>query len=312
MLDGRWQEADHILRDLPATGNSFFRRETVAARAVLAHHRGAPERAWDDIRALLPAGPGTEPGDLIYQESLFLQRLAVDLCLDAVDLPSARSWLVANDRWLAWSECVLGRAEGQLAWARYHWAAGDLARSRVTASDALALATTPDQPLVRLQAHRLLGEIETTATNYDVAELHLVSSLELATACEAPFEQVLTMLSLAHKRLTTGLSGDATHLLAMVRDICEPLNATPTLARVDALAARLTSVPAPASYPAGLTRREVEVLRLLPGGHSNAEIAEALFVSPRTVQTHLSNLYAKLGVGGRAEAVAYAVTHGFV
>jgi DNA-binding NarL/FixJ family response regulator len=56
----------------------------------------------------------------------------------------------------------------------------------------------------------------------------------------------------------------------------------------------------------------VEVLRLLPRGLSNAEIAEALFVSPRTVQTHLTNLYGKLGVGGRAEAVAFAMAHGLV
>ena len=59
-------------------------------------------------------------------------------------------------------------------------------------------------------------------------------------------------------------------------------------------------------YPAGLTPREVDVLRLLPRGLSNAEIAAALFVSPRTVQTHLSNLYTKLGIAGRAEAIAFA------
>ena len=65
------------------------------------------------------------------------------------------------------------------------------------------------------------------------------------------------------------------------------------LARVDALAARLTAEPLAQRYPAGLTPREVDVLRLLPRGLSNAEIAAALFVSPRTVQTHLSNLYAQ-------------------
>jgi predicted ATPase/DNA-binding CsgD family transcriptional regulator len=59
----------------------------------------------------------------------------------------------------------------------------------------------------------------------------------------------------------------------------------------------------------GLTPREVEVLRLLPQGLTNAQIAETLFVSPRTVQTHLTNLYGKLSVDGRAEAIAIAVRH---
>jgi DNA-binding NarL/FixJ family response regulator len=62
--------------------------------------------------------------------------------------------------------------------------------------------------------------------------------------------------------------------------------------------------------PFGLTPRELAVLRMLPSGLSNPQIAEALFISPRTVQTHLSNLYGKLGVSGRAEAIAIAVQHG--
>jgi ATP/maltotriose-dependent transcriptional regulator MalT len=62
----------------------------------------------------------------------------------------------------------------------------------------------------------------------------------------------------------------------------------------------------------GLTPRELEVLRLLPRGLSNPEIGEALFVSRRTVQTHLTNIYGKLGVANRAEAIAYAVHCGLV
>ena len=52
----------------------------------------------------------------------------------------------------------------------------------------------------------------------------------------------------------------------------------------------------------GLSAREHEVLRLLVAGRSNAEIAAALFISPRTATTHVSHLYTKLGVGSRAEA----------
>ena len=65
--------------------------------------------------------------------------------------------------------------------------------------------------------------------------------------------------------------------------------------------------PSAPPSPFGLTLRELDILRLLVDGRSNPQIAEALFISPRTVQTHLTNLYGKLGAGGRAEAVALAV-----
>lgn len=62
----------------------------------------------------------------------------------------------------------------------------------------------------------------------------------------------------------------------------------------------------------GLTAREVEVLRLLVAGEPDRAIAEALFVSPRTVGTHVANILAKLGVGSRTAAVAHAIRDGFV
>jgi pimeloyl-ACP methyl ester carboxylesterase/DNA-binding CsgD family transcriptional regulator len=62
----------------------------------------------------------------------------------------------------------------------------------------------------------------------------------------------------------------------------------------------------------GLTAREVEVLRLLAGGKTNGEIAEELFVSVRTIERHVANIYAKVGARGRANATAYALTHGLI
>jgi pimeloyl-ACP methyl ester carboxylesterase/DNA-binding CsgD family transcriptional regulator len=63
------------------------------------------------------------------------------------------------------------------------------------------------------------------------------------------------------------------------------------------------------AYPGGLTAREVEVLRRLAGGKTNNEIAEELYVSVRTVERHVANIYAKVGTRGRANATAYALTH---
>jgi DNA-binding NarL/FixJ family response regulator len=61
-----------------------------------------------------------------------------------------------------------------------------------------------------------------------------------------------------------------------------------------------------------LTTREDEVLCLVAGGLSNAEIAESLFVSPATVRTHVSHILAKLHLKRRSQAVAYAFRHGLV
>ena len=63
------------------------------------------------------------------------------------------------------------------------------------------------------------------------------------------------------------------------------------------------------AYPAGLTAREVEVLRLVAAGLSNREIAERLFLSPRTVKAHVANIFAKLGVHTRAAATEFARQH---
>ena len=61
-----------------------------------------------------------------------------------------------------------------------------------------------------------------------------------------------------------------------------------------------------------LTQRELEVLRLVAQGHTDREIAETLVISHRTVNRHLSNIFVKLDVPGRAAAVAYAIRKGMV
>jgi DNA-binding CsgD family transcriptional regulator len=74
------------------------------------------------------------------------------------------------------------------------------------------------------------------------------------------------------------------------------------------LAERCRAAPAP--LPGGLTAREAEVLALLAAGATNKEIADRLVISAYTVERHISNLYAKIGARGRADATAFALRHG--
>jgi DNA-binding NarL/FixJ family response regulator len=75
------------------------------------------------------------------------------------------------------------------------------------------------------------------------------------------------------------------------------------------------SSPAPTSSPPysdGLTAREVEVLRVVAQGLANEQVAERLVISPRTVDTHLTSIYSKIGVTSRVAATRYAIEHHLV
>lgn len=62
-------------------------------------------------------------------------------------------------------------------------------------------------------------------------------------------------------------------------------------------------------YPASITTREVEVLRLVAQGMTNEQVANQLFISPRTVNTHLTSIFGKIGVSTRSAATRYAIDH---
>jgi DNA-binding NarL/FixJ family response regulator len=75
-------------------------------------------------------------------------------------------------------------------------------------------------------------------------------------------------------------------------------------------AARRDPSPRPPPVrPGGLSRREVEVLRLLADGRTAGEIATELFISTRTAEHHIGHIYTKIGVGNRAAATRWAVQH---
>ncbi len=150
--------------------------------------------------------------------------------------------------------------------------------------------------LALVAAHRLLGELDNAAGRHADAAAHLARALVLAGSEVAPNERALTLLGLARPRESSARSGR--------------LDATPSPDHHKHSGAHsAASKCAPPACSARLTRREVEVLRLIVAGKSNREIAAALYLSPRTTERHVANIYLKIGAHSKAEAAAYALRH---
>jgi DNA-binding NarL/FixJ family response regulator len=312
LLEGDWQTA----RELATLGIESADRTSVkhlisgVVLARIAREQGEAVLAWQLVHRMMPAGPQTAPGDADFTTSLALMSVATLLSLDAGDIPAARIWLDTRSQWLAWSGALLGQADDHLLWAAYYRVMRDLPRARRHASEALHLASAPRQPLALLASHRVSGELETLSGAFAEARRHLEAALALADSCDALYERALTLLAFADLEQREGEPEAAIEALTAARSIFSRLKATPMLARAEALAAQLAA--GRDDEPAdnfGLSPREIDVLRLIANGGRNREIAEELFLSVRTVERHIANLYAKLGVSGRSEAIAFAHTH---
>jgi DNA-binding CsgD family transcriptional regulator len=230
-------------------------------------------------------------------------RLATRLAIDASDPAAASSWLKAHDRWLDWSGSTRGRPESRLLWARLHELEGEMRSAEHFGQEALRLATDPRQPLMLLAAYRFLGQISINQGRYADAEQQTSTALDLADACSAPYERASTLLGLANLYLRTGRSHDVRRLLDEASGIGTDLEAAPLISAADNLGAELVS----ATDTSVLTSREVDVLRLVAKGLTDAETAEQLYISPRTVGQHLRSIYNKLGVSSRTAATRIAM-----
>jgi DNA-binding CsgD family transcriptional regulator len=124
---------------------------------------------------------------------------------------------------------------------------------------------------------------------------------------DAPYEAARCRVLVARAWRSLGDEASASMDLDAARTVFLELGALPDLLRVDGLA---RGAHAPAAAP--LTTREIEVIRLVAKGRTNRAIAGQLYLSEKTVDRHLSNVFAKLGVSSRAAATAYAYEHALI
>lgn len=158
---------------------------------------------------------------------------------------------------------------------------------------------------------RMLGMLAAAERDWDAANEHFRRAEHQARQGGLTLELALTLeqrARLAGERAKKSSFGDA-------RACAEEAGAIFDEMGLHAFAARVRAVAAPRgrpgnALPAGLSEREAEVLRLLASGASNREIAEALFISDKTVANHVTSIFTKTGTGNRVAAAAFAIRNG--
>lgn len=177
---------------------------------------------------------------------------------------------------------------------------GDLDAARHAADELTQRAADFAAPFLHALADHCQGAVSLAEGRPDVAVGRLHSCLRGWLTLQAPHEEALTRLALGTAYRNLGDDDSARLELENARTLLVGLDAGPDLAHLDAM----TSTPA--ADRADLSLRELQVLRLLATGATNRIIAESLYISVRTVDRHVSNLFTKLGVSTRAAATACA------
>jgi DNA-binding CsgD family transcriptional regulator len=155
-----------------------------------------------------------------------------------------------------------------------------------------------DGRLIAGVAERILGRALAADGDLPGAERSLETSARALEAADLPFELARTLLYLGDVRRRAGHKRLARETLARARPILHALGASTWVGLVDESLGRITGRRPSMGE---LTDAELRVARLAAGGARNREIAERLFMSVRTVEGHLSNIYAKLGIRSRTE-----------
>lgn len=193
-------------------------------------------------------------------------------------------------------------------------ASGAVERARAVLDELDEALTVFGSSPLRAYARFAHAMVETAADDLGAARRCLEDAVDGFHQHRLPYELAGARLGLAEVLMRLGRHADARREARAATVIFRRLGATRDAGRAEALLAVFPgSVPGGPTAAAGLTAREVEVLRLVADGLGNEEIAQWMALSLRTVERHLSNIYLKIGASGRvarAAAVTYAHTHG--
>jgi DNA-binding CsgD family transcriptional regulator len=318
---GHWNDAAVLLDEVAPRDRYGFTR---LGRAQLRVARGELEAAERDLEAVRhlqnrdSASAGLSFDEVLVKLRLWQNRPAEALAevRDLIDVLEPGP-LLERGRLL----CVLGlRAAAELAADGRAW--GSPARVAEALADGRRLAQVAEEILGHDEVLRRMAAAEVSRLENRPAPHAWALAVE-ACGSENPDLCAYARWRQAEALLeTSGARTEAKSLLRNAADIAHRLGARRLESEIEALAARAridlsegTDAAPPAvlpAAPAGLTPREVEVLRLVGRGHTNREIARTLFMSESTASVHVTHILSKLDLSNRVQAATVAVRLGLV
>ena len=300
---GVWAEAEveleEAIRDLERT------RPVQAADGLvrLAELRRRQGR-FDDV-ALLLERADSHPFRMLAGHFAILGHAA--MALDQGDAKTAADLAERFLRTIA-DEDRLDRAVGLEVLLRARLAIGDRAEAEKILAEVRSIASVVDTEAMRGSSRFADGLVTAAGGDHKSAKAHFEDAVYLFDRSGAPFETATARLELARCLFTLGQSEAAELQAQDARESFQILGAAAEAERAATLLRELARVGERLDL-AGLSRREVEVLRLVAQGLSNQEIAAQLVLSKHTVHRHISNILAKLDLPSRAAAAIYAARH---
>jgi DNA-binding NarL/FixJ family response regulator len=284
-LRGAWEDA--LEEAARASGKGLLnRRASTAALYVqgeIHRLRGEHAAAEEAFRLSTGQGGSAQPG----------------LALLRLDQGNRDAALAAIRRTDGETVPPLDRAAVLPAYVEIALAAGEVEEAARASDELAAIAEAHAGDALRAMSAYARGAVALERGEATDALTALREALLRWLTLEAPYEAARTRVLLGRVCKVLGDDDGAALELEAARAAFEELGARPDLERLESLTGG-------ARGPHGLSPRELEVLRLLATGETNKAIAAALVLSERTIDRHVSNIYAKLGVSTRAAATARA------
>jgi non-specific serine/threonine protein kinase len=305
-----------LLRRNDLGGSAAFQEQALAVLAELGHE------PWVDLATSSVLGHlgniAVASGDIDRAESCFAAALDQQ---QALGFAPGTSHFAASHPIAGQGDVARARGDHEAALVAYQTALRSAQPFHDTRAIVYALggvAGTLAASGAWQQAARLFGATEAL---HDAAGIHFdLETMDRQRALGLPEPWYRAGESFGVGEALHQALGDRSVVIPAIRDVdaaAEAWAAGRRLSLEEAIAEAIASViqpsPSPVAHggsPERLTPREVEVLRLLAAGKTDREIGETLFVSRRTAATHVAHIFAKLGVGSRAAAAAWAVRHG--